>query len=145
MTAGSASPKATAETQAKGKQSWTLSADDYAEIQQLYARYGQGYDSKVDDGAVYLSVFSKTARFTDQYNKIVDGFDNLDKTYAHSATGKPNPIGLTHSTWNLMVEPAPWGAVGRSYTGGGRVNTPGAAASPGLLGEYIDMIVHRLL
>jgi hypothetical protein len=118
-----------------------FTADDYAAIQQLYSRYAHGFDSKVEDGAVYLSVFTKTGRFTDQYNKIVDGLAGIDKTYAHSQTGRPNPISVGHSTWNLMADPAPWGAIGRSYTGGGRVNVNVPVLVPGLLGEYLDMIV----
>src|SRR3954466_8728271 len=73
-----------------------LSAQDYADIQQLYARYAHGFDSKVDDGALYLSVFSDTASFTDQWDRKASGKDGLDKTYAHSQTGKPNPIGIGH-------------------------------------------------
>jgi len=117
-----------------------LTADDFAAIQQMYARYAHGFDSKVDNGGLYLSVFTKTGRFTDQYNSVADGFDGLDKRYAHSPTGQPAPIGFGHSTWNVLVDPAPWGAVGRSYTGGGRLNTL-SESSPGLLGEYLDMLV----
>src|SRR6476469_2754254 len=120
--------------QAEQSKSPTLSAQDYADIQQLYAKYAHGFDSKVDDGAMYLSVFTDTASFTDQWDRKASGHDGLDKTYAHSQTGKPNPIAISHSTWNILVEPAPWGAVGRSYTGGGRVNTPGSAAGTGLVG-----------
>ena len=143
MAAASTSGMGTKEAKAESRKNpgQELTADDYAEIQQLYGRYAHGYDSKVDNGVTYLSVYTKTGRFTDQFNRIVDGFDALDKTYAHSATGAPNPIGITHSTWNLSVDPAPWGAAGRSYTGGGRINAPGSNPSPGLLGEYLDMIV----
>jgi hypothetical protein len=119
----------------------TLSAQDYADIQLLYANYPHGFDSKVDDGGLYLSVFTDTATFTDQRDRVASGRAGLDERYAHSQTGKPNPISIGHSTWNILVDPAPWGAVGRSYTGGGRFNTPGTPASTGLVGEYVDVIV----
>jgi hypothetical protein len=118
-----------------------LTAQDYADIEQLYANYAHGFDSKVDDGALYLSVFSDTASFTDQWDRKASGHDGLDKTYAHSQTGKPNPVGFGHSNWNIVIDPAPWGAVGRAYTGGGRANATGETPATGLVGEYVDVIV----
>lgn len=117
-----------------------LTAQDYADIQHNYAQYPHGFDSHVEDGAWYLGVFTDTAEFTDQYDRKAIGRDGLYKTYI---LGRPTqPIAFSHSTWNVMIDPAPWGAAGRCYTGGGRANDPTKTdSSPGLLGDYTDIHV----
>jgi hypothetical protein len=115
-----------------------LTAQDYSDIQHNYAQYAHGFDAKLPDW--YFAVFTDTAEFTDQYDRKSVHREGLDQSYMR---GRPvQPIAFTHSTWNVMIDPAPWGAAGRSYTGGGRANSdPTKPTSPGLIGDYVDIIV----
>lgn len=100
-----------------------LTPEDYAEIRHLYARYAQGIDSKAENGALYASVFLPDSQFINQHTEsdpydqpdALVGLEALTKQYGRSRTGEPSDIGVSHPTWNVMIEPAPWGAIGRAY------------------------------
>jgi hypothetical protein len=99
-----------------------LSPEDHAQIQHLYARYAHGIESAADHGALYASVFTPDAEFRtagDYERGGVVGLPALIKQYALTPDGKPKPIRLGHETWNVIADPAPWGAVARAYFGAG--------------------------
>jgi hypothetical protein len=119
-----------------------LTAQDYADIQQLYATYAHGFDSKVDDGQMYIGVFADDASFEDQYDLQTVGRDSLLARYGHTQSGHANPVSNSHSTWNVMIEPAPWGAVGRAYKSMGiSFAADGTSVWSGVPGMYYDVLV----
>src|SRR5437016_4888645 len=116
-----------------------LTAQDYADIQRLYAQYGHGFDSKADDGQLYGDVFTNDGVFEDQFDRWTYGRDALLVQYGHTRTGRPNPISNSHSTWNVLIDPAPWGAVGRAYKSMGVAFGPdGQPRGAGVPGVYFD-------
>jgi len=119
-----------------------LSAQDYADIQQLYARYAHGFDSKADGGQMYLGVFADDGQFEDQFDTITLGRDALLAKYGRTQTGHPNPISNSHSTWNVVIDPAPWGAVGRAYKSMGiSFSADGKPVPSGVPGMYYDILI----
>jgi hypothetical protein len=125
-----------------GSASGSLSAQDYADIQQLYTTYGHGFDSKADDGQMYVGVFTEDGTFEDQYDTVSAGHAGLLAKYGHTQTGRPNPISNSHSMWNVVIEPASWGAIGRAYKSGGvTFSADGKPVSSGVPGMYYDVLV----
>jgi hypothetical protein len=88
-----------------------LTALDYAEIQQLVARYSFALDSGADDGYAYADLFAPDGSFGN-----TKGRDQL------AASAKPGgghyprgPEFVFHYTSNHVIEATPEGARGRVY------------------------------
>ena len=93
-----------------------LTAQDYAEIQQLYARYAHGIDAKIDDGWMYARVFTEDGVLDagaapreghQQIREVAKGWDSVGDSDSV-------PRGW-HFTTNIMIEPTPEGAKGSAY------------------------------
>lgn len=114
----------------------TLTAQDYAEIQQLYVRYAWSIDTHADNGMVYAKTFTPDGEFHVAANTVA----GRDKLAAYNLTmGTANKV-PTHFNANIMIEASPEGARGGCYLFifGGEPN-----AKPGLNadGIYQDILV----
>lgn len=112
-----------------------LSAVDYIEIQQLVNRYAyaldtcsnSGYDYAdlyAPDGVFYWSVGGRKSVGREQLAEAAGGGKNGCKKLERAAGEKPLPH---HTTLNLVIEPSPDGAIGKSYL-----------VYPGELGQWAD-------
>jgi len=87
-------------------QSGTLSAQDYAEIQQLYARYNHAIDS--GDAEAYAGTFTPDGVFLNNTGR--EALMNFARGYA-----KNGGTNRRHWNTNLVVTPTPEGANGSVY------------------------------
>src|SRR5262245_38128544 len=81
----------------RAQQAAALSLQDYAEIQQLYARYAYGLDS--GDGAMFANVFTADGVLTDESGKTTTGRNNL-MSFAAANPAK-GPTNVQHFIWNV--------------------------------------------
>ena len=90
----------------------TLTAQDHAEIQQLYARYCYGFDSHADNGWAWARTFAPDGVF-------VRGAGNIQGHEKLAAFAKAPPEGAPmtprHYMTNIIVEPTAEGANGTAY------------------------------
>ena len=128
----------------------TLTALDYIEIQQLVNRYAfaidtcsnNGYDYAdlyTPDGIFYYGINTRTAVGRDQLAEAAGG-GRLGCKKLQAAT--PEKPLQTHVTVNLVIEPSPDGATGKSYLVYPGVR--GIGADPdhsGHVGGYQDLYV----
>ncbi len=105
----------------------TLTPLDYAEIQQLYARYAFAYDTAENNGNDYARTFTADGAFffpngdplkrcppsTSGRGSTCQGPEAL-ATLARGR-GDKNRLTLSHVTTNIVIEPVPGGATGRAY------------------------------
>ena len=113
-----------------------LTAQDYAEIQQLYAHYAWSIDTRADNGMVYARTFTPDGEFVNGDSRTT-GHEQLAAMIR--GDGQPSPV-PTHFTMNIAVESAPGGARGRAYlaiTGG----EPGGPQTLNTTGTYSDILV----
>jgi len=89
-----------------------LTAQDYADIQQLYWRYNQGADFR--DGALFVSAFSDDARFTAGGQTIV-GQDDLTAWRVQRDEGKTGDNGRRHWNSSYRITQSAGGAEGLVY------------------------------
>jgi len=126
---------ATATGRAAAKDAATLTALDYIEIQQLVNRYAfaidtctnNGYDYAdlyTTDGVFYWGVGSRKSVGREELAEAAGGGRNGCKKLERATA--ENPI-ATHTTVNLIIEPSPEGATGKSYL-----------IYPGVLGTHAD-------
>jgi hypothetical protein len=112
-----------------------LAALDYLEIQQLVNRYAfaidtcsnNGYDYAdlyTPDGVFYWGVGSRKSVGREQLAEAAGGGKNGCQKLARATA--ENPL-ATHTTVNLVIEPSPDGATGKSYL-----------VYPGVLGIHSD-------
>jgi hypothetical protein len=90
----------------------TLTALDYLEIEQLVASYGHALDNGLgqdDNGAAYASLFAPDAVFGRPYTKGEEALKALARAQPH------NRRFARHFLTNIVIEPAPGGAVGRQF------------------------------
>ena len=87
-------------------QSGTLSAQDYAEIQQLYARYNHAIDSGDAEG--YAGTFTPDGVFNTNNGR--EALLTFVRTYT-----KNNGANRRHWNTNLLITPTPEGANGSVY------------------------------
>src|SRR4051812_17310466 len=120
---------------AGAKDAAALTALDYIEIQQLVNRYAfaidnctnNGYDYAdlfTADGVFYWGVGSRTSIGREQLAEAAGGGRNGCKKLERATV--ENPV-ATHTTVNLIIEPSPEGATGKSYL-----------VYPGVLGTHAD-------
>jgi hypothetical protein len=113
-----------------------LTALDYAEIQQLYARYAWSIDTHAENGMAYAKTFTPDGEFRAGDTKVA-GRDQLVAFNLQMGVANRAP---THFNMNIMIEPAPEGAHGGSYLA---ITASEANAKPTLngVGTYQDILV----
>ena len=123
--------------QSKGRHA-SLGADDYAEIQRLYARYAWALDSRAGNGAAYASVYTPDGEFVYGTTKTV-GRDKLAVQFGSSRNPSAK-VSPHHFVTNLMISPTEGGARGSAYV---LVVTAGEAGkAPSIAGgTYSDLLV----
>ena len=96
-----------------GQTAPALTALDYEEIRQLYARYAVAADSGSGDGEMFARVFTEDGVFNDQR-----GYEEL-KAFSKRLTKSRDENGIantpTHYVTNILIEPTPEGAMGMAY------------------------------
>jgi hypothetical protein len=90
-----------------------LSALDYFEIRQLYARYCHGLDSAADGGYMFANVFTADGLLIGD-GGAHEGTEQLAAFARTDPEGKKGPTNVRHFLANVAVEPTPSGASGRS-------------------------------
>jgi len=89
-----------------------LSANDFEEIKELYARYNQGSDFR--DTELFLSAFAEDAVMTREGGDIV-GMDELRADRARRYEGKTGDVGRRHINGSYLITPTSDGAEARTY------------------------------
>ena len=88
-----------------------LTALDYAQIQQLVARYSYALDTGADNGYAYADLFASDGGF----GRVI-GRDQLAATARPGGGHYPRgPKFVFHYTSNHVIEPSPEGATGKVY------------------------------
>jgi hypothetical protein len=124
----------------------TLTALDYAEIQQLYSRYAFAFDTAEENGEACARLFTSDGAFTFPLGDPA-GRQRCDpECKGHDALvtlcrgrGNKGRLTLSHVTTNVVIEAAPEGARGEAY-----LMLPVAGPGPqgmGVAGFYEDIIV----
>ena len=95
-----------------------LTALDYLEIEQLVYRYGYALDTGADNGSGYADLYADDATFTGT-NQGPSGrtYQGRERLAALARGGKRGPNFMSHWVTNVVVEPAPGGAIGKTYVG----------------------------
>ena len=132
-----------------------LTAEDYAQIEQLYARYGYGVDSGEDRGYFWANMFTPDGLHINASNRVefVRGREAL-ATFVYGALqlgdvvsldtrspGKKNPRQISHHNTNVMIDPVPGGVNVKDYL---MYVAIGADGQPNQLysgGIYYDFLV----
>ncbi len=89
-----------------------LTGADVAEIQQLYARYNQGWDFR--DVDLYLSAYTDDGVFTTGAGEPFAGKSAL-KDYLTAAFARGTNGDATHNNTGILITPTAEGAKGRGY------------------------------
>lgn len=115
----------------------TLTAQDYAEIQQLYAQYSHGIDSGADDGLMFARVFTPDGALIAPTGTT----EGREKLAELARRGKKSPTNVRHWAVNVLIEPSPEGANGSAYVL--LVNIGESGQPSGVMGGgiYRDVIV----
>ena len=95
-----------------GSSSASLTGKDYAQIEQLYARYNQGSDFR--DGSLWLSVFAEDAVFAVGDQEYIGQEELAEYRKTSFARTKGSPP-RRHWNSSLVVTSTADGAVGRAY------------------------------
>lgn len=95
-----------------------LTALDYFEIEQLVYRYGYALDTGADNGFAYADLYADDATFTGT-NQGPNGrtYQGRERLAALARGGKRGPNFMSHWVTNVVLEPAPGGAIGKTYVG----------------------------
>lgn len=112
-----------------------LTGVDYAEIQQLYARYAQAFDLCAEQGMAWARVFTPDGVFV-AGGRTIEGREKL-------AAFAKCPDGMTkrptqHWLSNPLITPSPEGATGSAYVMQVHTTDPKLTSSGG---RYEDVIV----
>ena len=141
---------AAAASPAAAKDAAPLTALDYIEIQQLVNRYAfaidnctnNGYDYAdlyTPDGVFYWGVGSRKSVGREEFAEAAGGGKNGCKKIERATV--ENPV-ATHTTVNLIIEPSPEGATGKSYLMyPGVMGTHSDPSHTGHVGGYQDVYV----
>jgi hypothetical protein len=94
----------------------SLTALDYIEIEQLVYRYGWALDGGADNGFAYADLYAPDGVFTGT-NQGPSGrsYQGRERLAALARGGKRGPAFVSHYVTNVIIEPTPDGAVGRTY------------------------------
>ena len=126
----------------QGGKAPTLTALDYAEIQQLSARYVQALDTCADkDWADLFSPDGVVISGPDQ--KRTEGRAALLAfvTAAANRCAQATPLTLKHIVSNHVIEPSPEGATGKSYVLSLKMGKDGMSGEIVFGGKYYDVYV----
>jgi hypothetical protein len=123
-------------TTLRGQQGGSLAPEDYAEIQQLYARYASDVDSAAGNGAAFAGLFTADGVLTEESGKTYAGRAKLMEL-ARTAPAK-RPSNTRHLVWNVKIDPSPTGASGKAYVVVSRVAETGQPAVVIDVGQYWD-------
>ena len=94
----------------------SLTALDYAEIQQLNSHYAQALDTCADKGNEFADLFAPDGYYVQADGKKVGGRTNLAAMAGGPTCAPPKgPLYLHHIFVNAMIELSPEGAIGKSY------------------------------
>jgi len=110
-----------------------LNAQDYVEIQQLYARYAWAVDTHASDGMAYAATYAPDGEFR-LGDMTVKGHDALAAYNLKMGTANRAP---THFVTNLVIEPSSDGAHGSAYL----FITTGEKPTLAMVGTYRDLLV----
>ena len=88
-----------------------LTAQDYAEIQQLNAAYAHYIDTGEDNGYAWAKLFTPDGVFTRQARDTYEGREKIAELARSVGRG---PDYVSHFVTNIMVEATPQGATGRA-------------------------------
>jgi hypothetical protein len=94
-------------TEVRAQSPKSISAQDYTDIQQLYARYNHAIDS--GDAETWAGTFTPDGTFNQ-----VSGHDGL-VAFVHNWVDKMNGGARRHWNTNLLITPTPTGAKGAVY------------------------------
>ena len=97
---------------AQGSSSVELTGSDIVEIEQLWARYNQGWDFR--DVELYLSAYSDDAVFTTGAGQAYVGKEAI-KEYLTTAFANDVSATVTHNNFSILITPSADGARGRGY------------------------------
>jgi hypothetical protein len=123
----------------QAQQGGSLTPGDYAEIQQLYARYAYAVDSVADNGTALAGLFTADGVLADEAGKTYTGRNQLMEM-ARTRPGK-SPTTVRHFVWNVRIDPAPPGATGKAYIAVTKLEETGKPATLIDLGQYWDDLV----
>jgi hypothetical protein len=89
---------------------------DYIEIQQLVAKYAYALDSGAEDGYAYANLFTSDGVFTGM-NQGPNGrsYTGRDTLAGLARGGRRGPLYVSHFITNVIITPAPGGAIGKQY------------------------------
>jgi hypothetical protein len=119
------------DAQQTGNTGSRLTALDYYEIQQLYARFCHGLDSAAENGYLFADVFAADGVYVDPTGRY-EGRERLAELARQNPDGRKSLTNMSHYTTNMMITPVPAGARGQGYVlvstaapQGGGVNAAG--------------------
>lgn len=129
-----------------------FTAQDYADIDQLFALYGYAYDSAADQGYAWANLMTPDAIFANERSQLkgsdtIAGFTYGTLTIAGGfislkrgpITAK-NPLAIAHCVTDVMIEPVAEGAVATAYRLNGNITADGRPTlTPG--GMYYILLV----
>jgi hypothetical protein len=145
---------ATLEGQQRAPSSTTASASltalDYYEIQQVYARFNHALDSAEDNGNAFASVFTPDGVFVTAGGAHHQGHDQLAAFAREDPDKRKGPTNVGHYVTNVAIDATPSGARGHGYlleatqlppnpTAGARGRGPGRAITEG--GSFWDDLI----
>jgi SnoaL-like domain len=124
-----AAPRAQKTDSAAGQGVTQLTALDYIEIEQLNRKYAWAIDFCGNDGYEYADLYTPDGAFiSGDSGQRWQGRDQLAEAAGGHGKGCPFvKMPLTHIVMNLVIEPTPGGAKGKSYL-----------IYPGKNGKYVD-------
>lgn len=124
----------------KGAKALTLTALDYAEIQQLSIRYCHTLDTCADRGNEFANLFAPDGVWISRKRRA-QGHEALAAWAGGPDYCTNNPLAIRHVALNTMIEASPEGAIGKSYV---LQLTIGKDGSTGMIrggGKYYDVYV----
>ena len=121
---------------AQGTSGSALTGQDYAEIQQLIARYNQGLD--LEDLDMYASIFTEDAVWRGAGREIV-GREAMVESVAQRIAARPHEHERRHWQNNSVITSTPDGATARTYFLSFEVSYQ--PPKPAISGHYDDILV----
>ena len=109
---------------------------DYAEIQQLVARYPYAVDTHADNGYAYADLFASDGAFGQ-----TRGREQLAALARNTQPDRAGPNYARHFLTNVIIRPSPDGATGTQYLIAIDVGEGGKASSVVHGGRYEDVYV----